>query len=115
MIHGSARDKRSSSTTRGEIRYVLVEEKGGAATRIDVEVGYTLTGPLAQFSRSGVVQDIAKRMTGSFAQNLQARLNQGNSGVRTDRAAVSELNAGSLVFSVLWDRIKRFFRALLGR
>jgi carbon-monoxide dehydrogenase small subunit len=115
MIHGSARDKRSSSTTRGEIRYVLVEEKGGAATRIDVEVGYTLTGPLAQFSRSGVVQDIAKRMTGSFAQNLQARLNQGNSGVRTDRVAVSELNAGSLVFSVLWDRIKRFFRALLGR
>ena len=115
MIHGSARDIRSSSTTRGEIRYVLVEEKGGAATRVDVEVGFTLTGPLAQFSRSSIVQDIAKRMTGAFAQNLQTRLNQGGSGARAGRAAVSELNAGSLIFSVLWDRIRAFFRARFGR
>ncbi|MGH8700511.1 MAG: xanthine dehydrogenase family Fe-S subunit [Burkholderiales bacterium] len=118
MIHGSARDTRSSSTTRGEIRYVLVEDKGGAATRVDVEVGFTLTGPLAQFSRSSIVQDIAKRMTGAFARNLQARLNQGDSEASADRAArapVSELNAGSLIFSVLWDRIKAAFRALLGR
>ena len=83
MIHGSARDTRSSSMTRGEIRYVLREDKGGAATRVDIEVGFTLTGPLAQFSRSSIVQDIAKRMTGSFAQNLQARLDQGDSGVST--------------------------------
>lgn len=116
MIHGSARDIRSSSTTRGEIRYVLVEENGGSATRVNIEVGFTLTGPLAQFSRSSIVQDIAKRMTGAFAQNLQARLNQGDSGAaRTGRAAVSELNAGSLMFSVLWDRIKTFFRTLFGR
>lgn len=116
MIHGSARDIRSSSTTRGEIRYVLVEENGGSATRVNIEVGFTLTGPLAQFSRSSIVQDIAKRMTGAFAQNLQARLNQGDSGAaRTGRAAVSEFNAGSLMFSVLWDRIKTFFRTLFGR
>ena len=115
MIHGSARDARSNSMTRGEIRYVLLDDKQGAATRVDLEVGYTLTGALAQFSRSGIVQDIAKRMTASFAGNLQVRLNQGDSGVRTDRAAVSELNAGSLVFSVLWDRIKAFFRALFIR
>ena len=115
IIRGSARDTRSSSVTRGEIRYVLIEDKGGTATRVDIEVGFTLTGALAQFSRSSIVQDIAKRMTVSFAQNLQARLNQGDSGVRTDRAAVSELNAGSLIFSVLWDRIKAFFRALFMR
>ena len=115
MIRGSARDARSNSMTRGEIRYVLLDDKQGAATRVDLEVGYTLTGALAQFSRSGIVQDIAKRMTASFAGNLQVRLNQGDSGVRTDRAAVSELNAGSLVFSVLWDRIKAFFRALFIR
>ena len=115
IIRGSARDTRSSSVTRGEIRYVLLDDKDGIATRVDIEVGYTLTGALAQFSRSSIVQDVAKRMTASFAENLQARLNQGDSGVRTERAAVSELNAGSLVFSVLWDRIKAFFRALFMR
>jgi carbon-monoxide dehydrogenase small subunit len=112
-IHGSARDTRSNSQTRGEIRYVLSEEQGGAATRVDLEVGYTLTGPLAQFSRSSIAQDIARRMTQTFARNLHARLDAGAPGTQTEHAA--ELNAGSLIFSVLWDRIKRFCRGLAGR
>ncbi|MEK7877488.1 MAG: 2Fe-2S iron-sulfur cluster-binding protein [Pseudomonadota bacterium] len=118
IIRGSARDTRSNSMTRGEIRYVLHEDKGGTATRVDLEVGFTLTGALAQFSRSGLVQDIAKRMTVSFAQNLQARLNQGDNAASAERAApapASELDAGSLIFAVIWERIKTFFRTLLGR
>lgn len=115
-IHGSARDTRSSSMTRGEIRYLLHDDKGGAATRVDLEIGFTLTGPLAQFSRSGIVQDIARRMTAAFAQNLQARLDQGGNAAGSGHAApASELDAGSLIFSALWDRIKTFFRSLSGR
>ena len=113
IIRGSARDTRSSSMTRGEIRYILTEEQGGAATRVDLEVGFTLTGPLAQFSRSGIVHDIAKRMTASFAHNLQARLQQnaGGAGVpHPPAASVAELDAGSLVFSVVWERMKGFWR-----
>ena len=118
IIHGSARDTRSSSMTRGEIRYVLREDKGGAATQVDIEVGFTLTGPLAQFSRSSIVNDVAKRMTGSFARNLQSRLDPGGSeanAARADQAPISEFDAGSLVFAALWDRIKAFCRKLLGR
>ncbi len=117
-IHGSARDTRSNSMTRGEIRYVLHEDQGGAATRVDIEVGYTLTGALAQFSRSSLVQDIAKRMTETFSRNLQARIDLGTGGTSAAHAAqppAAELDAGSLIFSVLWERIKRFLRALLGR
>jgi carbon-monoxide dehydrogenase small subunit len=114
VIRGSARDARSPSTTRGEIRYALEEENGGAATRVDVDVEYTLTGPLAQFGRSGLVQDIARRMTSAFARNVEARLDDkaGASGAMPDRA---ELNAGSLVFSALWARIKAVLRSVLGR
>ncbi len=115
-IHGSARDTRSNSMTRGEIRYTLHEDQSGAATRVDLEVGYTLTGALAQFSRSGIVQDIAKRMTASFAGNLQARLDQGGDAAGAERAAPApELDAGSLIISVLWGRIKAFCRVLLRR
>ena len=116
-IRGYASDTRSSSTTRGEIRYVLFDDKDGASTRVEVEVGFTLTGPLAQFSRSSLVQDIAKRMTAAFAQNLQSRLNQGEDGAGADQAGApaAELNAGSLFFSVLWDRVKGFFGAMFKR
>ncbi len=114
-IYGSARDTKSSSATRGEIRYTLVEEKGGAATRVDVQVGFALTGSLAQFSRSSIVKDIAKRMTDAFAENLRARLSYGGSDTGTvPPMPAAELNAGALVFSVIRDRIAGFFRKLFG-
>jgi carbon-monoxide dehydrogenase small subunit len=108
VIHGSAKDRRSSSSTRGEIRYVLIEEQGGAATRVDIDVAFSLTGALAQFSRSRIVQDIATRMTAAFAKNLEARLDELQPTVR-------ELDAGSLVFSAVWQRIKASLRSLFGR
>ncbi|MGH7617547.1 MAG: xanthine dehydrogenase family Fe-S subunit [Gemmatimonadaceae bacterium] len=115
-IRGSARDTRSSSMTRGEIRYRLLEEQDAATTRVDVEVGYTLTGPLAQFGRSSIVEAIAARMTETFARNLQARLDRGDSGTGTAQALpTAALDAGSLVFSVVWDRVRAFFRHLLHR
>ncbi len=85
---------------------------------MDIEVGFTLTGPLAQFSRSNLLRDIARRMTESFARNLQSRLSGGNGRAgaeRTARSDASELDAGSLILPVLWERIKAFFRSLLGR
>ncbi|HSW15831.1 MAG TPA: 2Fe-2S iron-sulfur cluster-binding protein [Ramlibacter sp.] len=117
FIFGSARDTKSSSATRGEIRYELTEENGGTATRVDVQVGFALTGSLAQFSRSAIVADIAKRMTDAFAENLGARLrhNGGASGNDAPPAPAAELNAGALVFSVLRDRVVGFLRSLFGR
>jgi aerobic carbon-monoxide dehydrogenase small subunit len=116
-IYGSARDTKSSSATRGEIRYTLTEV-GAAKTRVDVQVGFALTGPLAQFSRSSIVTDIAKRMTDAFAQNLSARMGHaagGGAGSDAPLPPAAELNAGALVFSVLRDRIVDFFRRLFGR
>src|SRR5690606_40122363 len=117
MIYGSARDTKSASATRGEIRYTLVEtqtDEGAQATQVDVQVGFALTGPLAQISRSSIVLDIAKRMTDAFAQNLHSRLS--NRGAPDQGAAASaeitELNAGSLLLSVLGNRIKGFFNRL---
>jgi carbon-monoxide dehydrogenase small subunit len=116
VIRGSGQDARSRSSTRGEIRYVLHEE-GGDATRVEVEVGFTLTGPLAQFSRSSIVHDIARRMTGAFARNLQTRLGASGRGAQAAESdsAAAELDAGSLFLSALWNRIKAFLRALLRR
>jgi aerobic carbon-monoxide dehydrogenase small subunit len=118
VINGTARDARSSSSTRGTIRYALHDENDGAATRVEVDVDYTLTGPLAQFGRSGLVQDIAKRLTAAFAQNLAARLTalEAPPGAgRPSPEATAQLDAGSLLATALWTRVKGLFRSLLGR
>ena len=63
-IVGSGRDTRSNSATRGIVAYSVKPDEGGAGSRVDVEVGYTLTGMLAQFGRSGLVQDIGEPSDG---------------------------------------------------
>jgi carbon-monoxide dehydrogenase small subunit len=114
VIRGHGRDSRTSSTAIGEVSYVLVEERSGAATRVDLEVGYALRGALAQFSRSGIVNDLADRLTAGFAKNVEARLRgaDSSSGVAPPQA---ELDAGSLILAVIRARIRRFFDRLLGR
>ena len=110
-IQGSGRDQRSSSATRGVIRFRLVPQSGGS-TKVDLDVGYRLTGPLAQFSRSDLVHDIASRIIEAFAQNVEDRLSGKTTG---SGAGPAELNAGGLFLSVVVNRIKAGLRRLFGR
>jgi carbon-monoxide dehydrogenase small subunit len=98
-IVGIGNDRRSRSSTQGEIRYRLVPIEQG--TRVDLSIGYTLTGMLAQVGRPGLVRDLAARLVAEFAGNLDRRL----SGTSAGGAAAAELNGMALVFSLLRARI----------
>ena len=113
VIRGQGRDSRTGSTAIGEVSYALVDEKAGAATRVEIEIGYALRGALAQFGRPAIVNDLAERLTADFARNVEARL--GGGAAASTATAPSELNAGSLILSVIRTRIMRFFARLLGR
>jgi carbon-monoxide dehydrogenase small subunit len=113
-IVGSGRDTRSNSATRGIVAYSVKPDGGGAGSRVDVDVGYTLTGMLAQFGRSGLVQDIASRLTAAFARNLEASLSAGDDAGRSPPSA-PELNAASLITTVLLGKVKHLIRRLFGR
>ena len=100
-IVGIGTDRRSRSSTQGEIRYRLVP--AGHGTRVDLSIGYTLSGMLAQVGRPGLVRDLAARLIAEFAGNLDRRL----SGSATD-AAPAELNGMALVFAALRARVARW-------
>ena len=103
-IVGIGNDRRSRSSTQGEIRYRLVPI-AQARTRVDLSIGYTLTGMLAQVGRPGLVRDLAARLIAEFADNLDRRL----SGASTPATAPAELNGMSLVFGLLRARVARWF------
>ena len=111
-IVGVGRDQRSGSTTQGEIRYRLLPIEQGVATSVELSIGYSLTGLLAQIGRSGLVRDLAARLVADFASNLDRRLSGGAS--RAPAAAV-ELNGISLVFGLLRERAAKFVRRLTGQ
>jgi len=107
VIRGNGRDTRSASATRGKIEYRLVPA-GERSTRVELTIGYTLTGPLAQFSRTDLVQDIARRLIQAFVERLELRL----SGADQAGPAATELRVGSLVFSVMIERVKAWLRRI---
>jgi aerobic carbon-monoxide dehydrogenase small subunit len=107
-IQGSGRDQRNNSATRSAIRYRLLPVNENT-TKVELNVGYRLTGPLAQFSRSDLVHDIACRLIAVFAQNVEARLG----GSHPSAAPATEINATALIFSIFADRIKAGFRRMV--
>jgi carbon-monoxide dehydrogenase small subunit len=102
-IVGIGNDRRSRSSTQGEIRYSLVPVEQG--TRVDLSIGYTLTGMLAQFGRPGLVRDLAARLIAEFTGNLDRRL----SGVSTGNAAAAELSGTALASGLLRTWLARWF------
>ncbi|MBR0782887.1 xanthine dehydrogenase family Fe-S subunit [Bradyrhizobium iriomotense] len=104
-IVGIGTDQRSHSATQGEIRYRLLPHEGGAATAVELAIGYTLTGMLAQVGRPGLVRDLAKRLVADFAANLDRHM----SGAQSGQGAPAELSFWSIVSDVLRARIARVF------
>jgi carbon-monoxide dehydrogenase small subunit len=111
-IVGVGNDQRSRSSTQGEIRYRLVPVELGASTQVEISVGYSLRGMLAQIARDGLVRALVARLTAEFAGNLDRRL----SGAEpSGRAKAAELNGLSLFADVLRQRAQKLFRRVRRR
>jgi carbon monoxide dehydrogenase subunit G len=78
-VSGSATDRKSGSRIKGQVAFALSERSEGATpfkplTRVTLAIDYTIGGTLAQYSREGIVRDLARRLTDTFAANLRDRL-----------------------------------------
>jgi carbon-monoxide dehydrogenase small subunit len=112
VILGAGRDRLSASRANAEIEYVLTAEQAGTAVRVEITVRALLLGPLAQFGRSAIVNDLAARLCDMFARNLERRL-AGLSGATDDASA--PISAGSLLGAVIVARMKNALARLLGK
>ena len=138
-VSGGGVDRKSASRVKGVAAFALDDSTPGA-TRVDVKVDYTIAGSLAQFSRGGIVKELATRMTEAFAVNLKNRLDE--SVVREQPAAAAEpvataatgpvtdvvpepieaprptvvreaqpLNLGNMFWKIVWSRLRGLFGA----
>jgi carbon-monoxide dehydrogenase small subunit len=69
---GGGRDRGTGSAAEGEVMWRVQPEGTGSA--VDLHVTWRVAGPLAQFTRGALVQDLVRRITAQFAANLEARL-----------------------------------------
>jgi carbon-monoxide dehydrogenase small subunit len=107
VMRGAGQDNISRSKANGDVTYALSDESNGTQTRVAVTLEYMLQGPLAQFSRSGLVKDFVRRMIADFGARITAQL--AGADMHDSAGPSTRFNVGSLVWSVLWGRIKRLF------
>jgi carbon-monoxide dehydrogenase small subunit len=108
-VRATGSDAKSASSARALIAYNITALEQ-SDSRVNVSVKFLLTGALAQFSRSGLVKDVADNLTRIFARNLEARL----SGAAIADEGNAPLDANALARAALWARIRAFFRKLFG-
>jgi len=118
VFSGSGVDRKSGSRVRGEAKFLLSPSTDRLKTEITVIVDYSLTGPLAQFSRGAIVQELAATLTREFANNLKGNIGHlrdaNNSSINKDESShqefdVNTLNVGSLIWRVLLRKFKALF------
>ena len=103
-IVGTGNDQRSRSSTQGEIRYHLLPIDAGVATRVELAIGYSLQGILAQIAREGLVRDLAARLTADFARNLERRL---SGAAELGPAQAKSIDGVALLFHQLWKLMRQ--------
>jgi aerobic carbon-monoxide dehydrogenase small subunit len=108
LILGGGQDRSAGSRAAGEVDYKLISEENGTRTRINLEIRALIAGPLAQFGRSGIVDDLTKRIIDAFARNLELKL----SGEVGQGELQTSFEADSLIKDVLVARVKRFLSSV---
>ncbi len=111
-VSGKGVDKRGGSQGQMKMKYGLEDIDGG--TRVTVDADVMLAGAAAQFGRTGLIQEMSKRLIGEFVECVEGKLAAGTEQEAAEITA-GEVKGVSLFFSSLWAMLTRLFKRLFGR
>lgn len=104
MLVGKGRDGLSRSTLEGRLDFKLVPAEAGTDLKLDMR--YRLNGPLSQFGRPALVEEIANSLLQDIAAALEARIT-GRHGAVQGAQAPRPIGGFRLLFLAFGGLIKR--------
>jgi|AMFO01.1.fsa_nt_gi Uncharacterized conserved protein len=112
-VEGRGVDRRGGSQGRVRMTYEVTPADDGGA-RIVVDADVLLSGAAAQFGRTGLIDEMSRRLVVDFVACLEAKL---AATTPEDAAAVSagEVSGLTLFLTSLWATITGALRRLLRR
>lgn len=105
-IDGKGVDKKGGSRGQVKVIYAITPEDEGSHVTVDADV--TLSGPVAQFGRTGLINEMSKRLIGDFVSCLEAKLGAGTSQ-EASQIETAHVRGISLFFSSLWAWFRNLF------
>jgi len=105
-IRGKGIDRRGGNRGSAVVTYELTE--AGGSTTVELSADVTLQGRLAQFGRTGLLEEVSKTLTAEFVACLEAKM----SASTPEQAAATEagkVKGIRLLLIGLWRWIKSAF------
>jgi carbon monoxide dehydrogenase subunit G len=118
VLKADGREQRGKGAATAVVESRLEAVDGG--TKVFIDTDLTISGAVAQYGR-GMVQDVSQRMTGQFAECLQAKLAAAEPAAQPVAAEAAVPAAAPAVKGVrlglwaFWRAVTRFFARLFGR
>jgi carbon monoxide dehydrogenase subunit G len=105
-VKGKGTDSSGGSVGLVQVDYA-VEDNGGG-TRITIDADVTLSGAVAQFGRTAIIQEMSTRLITEFVECIEAKL-EAESPEEAHAIHAGEVKGVSLFFSSLWATIRSWF------
>ncbi len=105
-IEGRGVDKKGGSRGQVKVLYSIAAEGEGSKVVVDADV--TLSGPAAQFGRTGLINEMSKRLIGEFVSCLEGKL-AATTEAEAESVQAAEVRGISLFFASLWAWFKGLF------
>ena len=106
-VKGKGVDKSGGSVGLVQVDYAIEGQNGGSHINIDANV--TLSGPVAQFGRTSILEEMSSRLISEFADCIEAKL-VAETAEQAHEIQAGEVKGVSLFFSSLWATIKGWFK-----
>lgn len=107
VIAGKGVDRKGGSRGQVSVTYSLADA-GDGSTKVDIEADVMLSGPAAQFGRTGLISEISKRLIGDFVTCLEGKL-AASTPAEAEAISAPEVSGLALFFSGLWAWIRKLF------
>jgi len=105
-MHAEGTDRFSGTRVSTRLHYAVLAD-GPGATRLELRLAFQLAGPLAQFSRAGLVTDYVNELARRFGLNLRQAAAAPEGPAGAPPAPLPQAEAPS-VLALLWARVRRW-------
>jgi hypothetical protein len=106
-ISAKGADRQGGSRASAKVNYSLTT--AGTGTKVDIVADITLQGAMAQFGRTGLINEVSAQLTQEFADCIEGKL-----GAATPEAAAAvtagEVKGFSVFLRGFWAWLKSLFR-----
>lgn len=113
LIEGAGTDSRGGNKGELTMNYQLVSVDPGT-TSVAIDVDVELSGPVAKFGRTGLMEEIADRLIGDFSSCIDAKL-AAATPEEAEAVVAKKISGVSLFFSSLGSWLSGLLRKLFRR